>query len=209
MKKSLTTGLVILLPIALTIWVISYLFDLFTNPLFHLLEHLLLTYEKQQGFTLLHHEMLTSFLSRIAALVATFFLIVILGFIARRFFFDASLKLFQRLVVHIPIAGTVYRLSKEITKAIFSSDQKTFKETVLTPFPSPETYTIGFVTGHPPAFLKKAVPQIDTTIFIPTAPHPISGYVLFCAKESLKNVNISVEETFKYLISCGVVSPHQ
>jgi uncharacterized membrane protein len=209
MKKSLTTGLVILLPFALTLWVVTYLFDLFTDPLFHFLEKLLLAYEKQQGMPLLHHEMVVSFLSRIAALVLTFFLIVLLGFLARRFFFDASLKLFQRLTLHIPIVGTVYRLSKELTKAIFSSDQKAFKETVLTPFPSSETYTIGFVTGEPPSLLKAAVPTLDTTLFVPTAPHPISGYVLFCSRNSLKSLSISVEETFKYLISCGVAPPHQ
>lgn len=206
MKKSFSTGLIILLPFALTLWVFNYLLDLFTNPLFHLIETVLLFYEKQQGFGLLHHETLVRFFSRIAALVLTFFFIVGLGFFARKFFFDVSFKLFQRLMVHIPLVGTIYRLSKDITKAMLSSD-KSFKETVLTPFPSTEAYSVGFVTGDVPSHLKTLIPHVDVTVFVPTAPHPISGYVLFCPRGSLQKVDISIEETFKFLISCGVVNP--
>jgi uncharacterized membrane protein len=202
MKKSFSTGLIILLPLALTLWLMKYLFDLFTDPLFHLLENLLLTYEQQQG-----HETLIRFLSRIVALVLTFFFIVLLGFFARKLFLETFLKLFGRLTLHIPLIGTLYRLSKDITKAVLSSDNKAFKETVLTPFPSPETYSVGFVTGEVPAHLRPFMPNTDVAVFIPTAPHPISGYVLFCSRKELQTVDISIEETFKFLISCGVVSP--
>lgn len=207
MKKSFTTGLIILLPFVLTLWVVIYLFDLFTNPLFHIIENFLLMYEEQQGMSLLHHETLVRFLSRIAALILTFFLIILLGFVARRFFFDTLLKLFNHLVARIPLIGTIYRLTKEITKAIFSSGDKAFKESVLIPFPSPKTYALGFITGEMPPDLKQVVPHADVTVFVPTAPHPISGYVLFCSRHSLKSVQISTEETFKFLLSCGVIYP--
>ncbi len=207
MKKSFSTGLIILLPFALTLWVVNYLFDLFTNPIFHIIESALLVYEKQQGLSLLHHETLVRFLSRIAALALTFFFIVILGFLARKFFFDALLKLFNQVVVRIPIVGTIYRLTKDITKAILSTDQKAFKETILVPFPSPETYSVGFVTGEVPPDLQRVIPHVDVTVFVPTAPHPISGYVLFCPRKSLHSIDVSVEDTFKFLLSCGVIQP--
>ena len=201
------TGLIILLPFGLTVWIVKYLFDLFTNPLFNLLEKSLLWFEKTHGLSLLHHETLISFLSRIAALVLTFFIIVILGYLARKFFFDALLKLTNKLIIRIPLIGTIYRLTKDLTKAMLSTDQKTFKETVLVPFPSPETYSVGFITSNIPESLKKIIPQTDITVFVPTAPHPISGYVLFCAQKETLPVELSVEDTFKFLLSCGVIQP--
>ncbi len=207
MKKSFMTGLIILLPFALTLWVVNYLLDLFTNPLFNILENTLLWFEQKQGLSLLHHQTLVHFLSRISALILTFFFIVALGYLARKFFFDGLIKFTNKIIARIPIVGTVYRLTKDITKAMLSTEQKTFKETVLVPFPSPDTYSIGFITGDIPAELRKFIPETDVTVFVPTAPHPISGYILFCAKQSTHSVDISVEDTFKFLLSCGVVQP--
>jgi uncharacterized membrane protein len=207
MKKSFSTGLVILLPFGLTVWIVHYLFDLFTDPLFNILEKTLLWFEKTQGLSLLHHETLVTFLSRMTALVLTFFFIVALGYLARKFFFKDLLKLTHEIIVRIPVVGAIYRLTKDLTKAMFSTDQKTFKETVLIPFPSPETYSVGFITSDVPEVLKKVIPNTDVTVFVPTAPHPISGYVLFCAKSATHSVDISVEDTFKFLLSCGVIQP--
>jgi uncharacterized membrane protein len=207
MKKSFSTGLIILLPFALSIWVLSYLFDLFTNPLYHLIEKLLILYEKNQGMILVQHDTFVSFMSRVAALVLTFFFIVVLGYLGRKFFFHSLMKATNKLIFKIPIVGTLYRLTKDITKAMLSSDQKTFKESILIPFPSKDTYSVGFVTGDVPQDLKDIIPSIDVTVFVPTAPHPISGYVLFCDRSSLKSLDVSVEDTFKFLVSCGVLHP--
>ncbi len=207
MKKSFTTGMIILLPFALTIWVVNYLFDLFTNPLFNIIERTILWYEQQQGLSLLHHETLVTFLSRVAALVLTFFFIVALGYLGRKFFFTGLLKFTNAAIIRIPIVGTIYRLTKDITKAMLSTEQKTFQETILIPFPSPDTYSVGFVTGDVPASFKSFIPQTDLTVFVPTAPHPMSGYILFCPKKAIQSVDVSVEDTFKFLLSCGVIQP--
>ncbi len=207
MKKSFSTGLIILLPFALSIWVLSYLFNLFTNPLYQLIENTLLWYERTQGIILVKHDAFVHFMSRIAALVLTFFFIIFLGYLGRKFFFHSIMKATNKLIFKIPIIGTLYRLTKDITKAMLSSDQKTFKESILIPFPSKETYSVGFITGDVPDSLKAIIPSIDVTVFIPTAPHPISGYVLFSPRSSLKPIEVSVEDTFKFLVSCGVLHP--
>lgn len=207
MKKSFSMGLAILLPIALTIWVIKYLFDLFTNPLFHYLEIALLWFEKRSIFAFGNHEVIITFLGRVAALVLTFLFITLLGFVARRFFFKGFLNFLNRLILKIPIVGGVYRVLRDVIRGIFLSDQKFFKETVLVPFPAPETYSLGFITGEPPHGFKKFIPLADTTVFIPTAPHPISGYLLLCPRSSLHLTKTSVEDAFKFLFSCGVIHP--
>ncbi len=207
MKKSFSTGLIILLPFALSIWVLHYLFNLFTDPLYNLIEHGLMWYERKQSIVVVEHDTLVHFLSRLAALILTFVFIVVLGYFGRKFFFHSIMKATNKLIFKIPIVGTLYRLTKDITKAIFSSDEKTFKESVLIPFPSKETYTVGFITSTVPDSLKESIPSIDVTVFVPTAPHPISGYVLFAPRDSLKSTDVSVEDTFKFIVSCGTLHP--
>lgn len=207
MKKSFSTGLIILLPFALSIWVLNYLFDLFTDPLYHLIETLLISYEKSQGIVIVKHDFFVAFMSRTAALIFTFLFILLLGYLGRKFFFHSLMKATNKLIFKIPIVGTLYRLTKDITKAMLSSDQKTFKESILIPFPSEEMYSVGFVTGDVPHDLREIVPSVDVTVFVPTAPHPVSGYVLFCPRKSLKSIDVSVEDTFKFLVSCGVIHP--
>lgn len=209
MKKYLSTGFVILLPFALTVWIISYLFNLFTAPLFDIVEATILWYEQQQGIDLLHHEKLVTLFSRIIAFVATFVLILLLGYLGRKFFFNALINLANKIVIKIPVVGTIYRLTKDITKAMFSSDAKTFKETVLVPFPTPGTHALAFVTSDVPENFKAVISDAEVTVFVPTAPHPMSGYILFCPRSATHNINISSEETFKFLLSCGVIEPKE
>ena len=79
---------------------------------------------------------------------------------------------------------------------------------MLIPFPNDETYAVGFVTGDTPEVLKEgSLPLTDFAIFVPTAPHPMSGYVLLAPKKIVRHVDVSVEDAFKFLISCGVIHP--
>jgi uncharacterized membrane protein len=203
-KKHLLTGFMILLPMALTIWIFSYLLNIFTDPLYKIIEKCILLYEKKYELNLVHHEFLISFLSRFIDFFVTLFLVISVGFVGRRFFFNSLIQFTHKLMLRIPVVKTIYRLTKDITKAMFSTDQKTFKETVLIPFPSAETHGLGFVTGEAPEVLKKAIKDLEVVVFIPTAPHPISGYMLFTSRKMLHTMDISTEETFKFLISCGV-----
>lgn len=207
MKKYLTTGIITLLPIVLTIWIVRYLFDLFTTPLFNIVESFIMDYEKSHGLNLMNHDTLVLFLSRVIALILTLVLIFVLGFFGRRYFFHTLINFGNDLVMRVPIVGTIYRLTKDITKVVFSADQKTFKQTVLIPFPSSETHSLGLVTGGVPEKLKKSIQDAQITVFVPTAPYPVSGYILLASKKGVVDVDMSVEETFKFLVTCGVVTP--
>jgi uncharacterized membrane protein len=207
MKKYLSTGFIILLPIALTVWIIQYLLNLFTDPLFEAVENSIFWYEKNRGLSLLHHEFLVSFFSRLIAFFLTLLLIFLLGFLARRFFFGTLLSFANKIMIKIPFIGTIYRLTKDVTQAMFTSGTKAFKQTVLVPFPTYESKALSFVTGEIPPALKKAAEDAEITVFVPTAPHPISGYVLFTSRKMIHPVEISTEDTFKFLLSCGAIEP--
>jgi uncharacterized membrane protein len=129
------------------------------------------------------------------------------GFCGQRFLSYIFIKIPQRLFARIPIVRAIFRLSNDLTQAIFSEDKKTFQETVLIPFPHSEALTMGFVTGNTPELFNRGSIQTDFIVFIPTAPHPISGYLLFAPKKIVRHVDVSVEDAFKFLISCGVLHP--
>jgi uncharacterized membrane protein len=208
MKKYFFTGFITLLPIALTLIIISWLFSLFTAPLSGITEAMILAYEKKLGLSLANHDVLVVFLSRIFALILLLLLILFLGFCGQKFLINVFLKIPERLFAHIPLVRTIYRLSHDITKAMFSENKKTFKETVLLPFPHHDALAVGFVTGEtPPIFNQKDRPHTDLAIFVPTAPHPMSGFVLLTPKKIALPVDVSVEDAFKFLISCGVIHP--
>lgn len=206
MKKYFFTGFITLLPIALTVIIAVWLFDLFTTPLAGIMETLIRAYEKKLNLSLENHATLVVFLSRVLAFILLIILIFFLGVLGRKFLMNFFLRLTDRLFSHIPLVRTIYRLSNEITKAVFSENKKTFKETVLVPFPHHEAHAIGFLTGESPSVFKEKT-QTDLAIFVPTAPHPMSGFVLLTPKKIVIPVDVSVEDAFKFIISCGVIHP--
>ncbi len=208
MKKYFFTGFVTLLPIALTLIIVSWLFHLFTAPLAGIMETILIAYEKKLGLSLETHDQLVLFLSRVFALILLLILIMFLGVFGRRFLTSFFLKMADRIFSHIPLVRTIYRVSLDVTKAVFTENKKTFKETVLIPFPHQDALSVGFVTGEtPPAFNGEGIPKTDVCVFVPTAPHPMSGFVMLSPKKFAVPVDVTVEDAFKFLISCGVMHP--
>jgi uncharacterized membrane protein len=207
MKKYFFTGLISLLPIALTFLIISWLFDFFTTPFVGVIEKLVVSYETQHGMAVVDHDVLVLFISRVIVLIFLFFLILFLGFCARKFFFNQLLRLTHAIFSRIPVVKSIYNVTRDITRAVFSGDQKTFKQTVLIPFPTPKMHALGLVIGEIPEKLKKVISEDHLSVFVPTAPHPMSGYILMTPKKLTIDVDISTEETFKFLVSCGVYHP--
>ncbi len=207
MKKSFLTGFIALLPIALTIIIVEWLFNLFTAPLAGITEWFILNYETQLGLSLKHHDTLVVFLSRIFAFVFLVILIFILGFTGRKFLNKYLTRFTDRLFSHIPLVKTIYRLSHDVTKAVFSDSQKAFKSTVLVPFPHHEALAIGFVTGETPPAFRQQRELTELAVFVPTAPHPMSGFILLMPKNVALPVDVSIEDAFKFLISAGALHP--
>lgn len=204
MKKYFFTGFIALLPIALTAMIVLWLFNLFTEPLVGLAESIILKYE----VSLKTHKSLILLLSRVFAFILLSSFIFILGFCGQKFFSVFLLKLVDQILSRIPIVRAIYRISLDVTKALFSTNEKTFKETVLVSFPHQDTLAVGFVMGEsPPSLQKEGYPKTDLAIFVPTAPHPMSGFVLLAPRQVTLPIDVSVEDAFKFLISCGVIPP--
>lgn len=207
MKKYFLTGLISLLPIALTVVIVLWLFNLFTAPLAGIAESIVLSYEKYLGIAVDPHSSAVFFMGRILAFFLLLFLILFLGYCGQKFLIRYLLRYTDQILSRIPLVRTVYKLSHGITSSMFSENKKTFQQTVLVPFPHEDALAVGFIMGKAPNFSQELSALADVSVFVPTAPHPMSGFVLLMPKKMTLPVNVTVEEAFKFLISCGVVHP--
>lgn len=206
MKKCFLTGLAVLMPVILTAIVISFLFDLFTDPFLHMVTEFVqhLKSSMQWSFS----EGATLFLSRFFAFIFVCILLLVLGAFARWFFLRPIIIAIEKLLGRIPLVKTVYKIMREMITALFATDgKKAFKRPVIFPFPDDPIYCVGFETGEIAKECQEKVSDPLLPIFIPTAPHPISGFLFLMPEKKVKSFDMNNEDALKYLLSCGLVYP--
>lgn len=207
MKKYFITGLVILLPLALTIAIFSWLFDLLTAPFAGIVKHLFDRYDLlETNFWFLSAEQIQLFLSKVIILALLFFFTVFLGMITRWFFFHYLLGYWDLLVARIPLISTVYRTFQDVVNNLFASKENSFKQVVMVPFPNPTTYSIGLVTRTDLPSFRKPDDVRTIAVFVPTTPNPTSGFLVMFKESEIIYLDMPVESALKYIISCGVIS---
>ncbi len=206
MKKYLITGLIILMPVALTIFIIAFLFDFFTTPFVSIVSEIVSLIQTKLPFML--PKGLAVFLSRILSLILICALIFILGIFGRWFFIKSFFKWTNKAIARIPLVSSVYKISREVISAIFSADgKKMFKEPVMVPFPDDPNFCVGFSSGDAPIECEKKVGRPLISVFAPTAPHPISGFLFILPKDDVRPLDMTNEDAVKFLVSCGVILP--
>ncbi|MEM7175877.1 MAG: DUF502 domain-containing protein [Chlamydiota bacterium] len=214
MKKIFLAGLATLLPIAITIFIILFILDLITAPFVGLTKSFILSHGFAVSST--HHWILV-IVSRLLALILLVACIFILGLLGRRFILAPIVKALRALLNKIPMIKTIYRIMNDITKnALKEGKNNLFKGTAVVPFPDTQTRAMGLISGLPPAAVTKREESDDRlkgkelqSVFIPTSPHPISGFLVMYAKQDIQSVDVSTEDLFKFLLSCGIFEPGQ
>lgn len=210
MKKHFFTGLILLLPVTITVAVLFFLLDLLTTPFIGDMETFLLFIDRYLPFTVSNHKHLFIFSSRIIVLIGLFLLVLLLGFLGQRLFFNWMVKKINNLFLRIPLFKSIYRVIHDIITAIFSDRKNFFEKIVLAPFPFHEGKMIGFVPGDAPEVtqpINAAPGKRLKTCFIPTAPHPFSGFLLLLEDSLLEKLDLNMEEVLKFIISCGIYQP--
>ena len=206
MKKYFITGLILLLPLALTLAIVLFVINLLTQPFVGIVQAVLTHYGLfENGVLFLSADQVQVFISQIIILGLLFFLTVGLGYLARWFFFHYFLQLWELALHRIPFVRSVYKTCQDVINTVFASGSTSFKQVVIVPFPSKETFSIGFVTKEniPHVFPDRA-PLI--AVFVPTAPNPTSGFLMLLEEKEITYTDMSVENGFKYVISCGIIS---
>ncbi|MCB1119739.1 MAG: DUF502 domain-containing protein [Chlamydiia bacterium] len=208
MKKSFVTGLIILLPLALTLVVVVFVLNLLTKPFVGVVQGVMNHYGiLTTGFWIFSAEQIQFVVSQILILVAMTGVTVLLGFIARWVLFNWLLKVWDFVMHRIPLVRSIYKTSQDVIHTIFISDTKSFKQVALVPFPQENTYSIGLVTSETVGHFFPNIGEDMMAVFVPTTPNPTSGYLVLYPKKDVKLLSMPVEEAFKYVISCGVIHP--
>ncbi len=203
MKKTFITGLIILLPLALTLMVVNFVFNFLTAPFLEIVKDL---FESlgwiQNGWGIFSNEQLQNILSKLIILFTLLGVTVLLGMLAQWVFIHYLIRIGDFILHRIPLINTIYKTSQDVIKTIFSTDKGAFKQVVLIPFPNKETLSLGMVTkddlssmGYPDSLV----------VFIATTPNPTSGFLVIVKKEEVQYTNIKIEDALKYIISCGVI----
>jgi uncharacterized membrane protein len=141
------------------------------------------------------------------AIVLTF----ITGFFVATFFGRKLYQWFEAILKRVPLIGTIYPYARQFTDFFFGDEKKQdFKTAVAVPFPMRGTYSIGFVTSEGMKALNEATQKHLVCVFVPAAPTPFSGFVIYVPREDLVPLPVSVDEAMRIIISAGVIHPsHQ
>jgi uncharacterized membrane protein len=195
-KKYVITGLLIWIPIVVTIWVLKFIFDFLDQSL--LLLPLAFQTESWLG---VHIPGLGAILT-VAVVFAT-------GFLATNFVGAKLVDLWHDVLNRIPVVNSIYSSVKQISDTLFSSSGQAFSKAVLVQWPHEGAWTIAFLTGTPGGDVVNHVPPDCLSVYVPTTPNPTGGYFIIVKRSDLVELDMTVDQALKYVISMGVVPPQK
>ena len=202
MKKYLIAGLLVWLPLTITIWVLHSALGVLDGIFAWVLnatQALLPTAAPNE----------LESLKKIPGLGVVVLLTALLltGIFATNLVGQWWLRQGSRLLNKIPIVKSIYSSVKQVSDTLFSSTGNAFREAVLVQYPRPGIWTIAFVTGKPGGEAGQHLGDDYLSIYVPTTPNPTSGFFLMVARSEVIFLKMSVDEALKYVISMGVVAP--
>lgn len=199
MRRYFVAGLLAFAPIGVTIWAIAWIIRSLDNLL---LPRVLAWLSPGSDAP--------ANLPPLLGALFTFGVILLAGVIVRHFFGYEAVRLWERLLQRVPIARSIYLAVKQLVEALLhsSTGPGSFRRVVLIEYPRQGLYAVAFVTGPAHPILERAAggPPI-LNCFVPTTPNPTSGYYVLIPREEVIDLDISVEEAFKVVMSAGLVGP--
>ena len=202
MRKHLITGLLVWMPLAITVWVLLWVLGLMDGLFswFLSLSQAVLPEAMREGIESLR---------RVPGLGVVVLLIVLwlTGLFVANIFGQWFLAQWDRLLHKIPIVKSIYSSVKQVSDTLFSSSGNAFREAVLVQYPRAGSWTIAFVTGVPSGEVASHLGAPHVSVYVPTTPNPTSGFFLMMPRSEVVPLQMSVDEALKYIISMGVVAP--
>ena len=196
MKKYFITGLLIWIPLAITIWVLKLVVDVLDHSL------LLLPVSWQTENWLGVH------IPGLGAIL-TIVIVFLTGLFATNFFGAQLVELWHEILHRIPVVNSIYSSVKQISDTLFSSSGQAFRKALLVQWPQEGMWTIAFLTGTPGGGVATHLPPDCVAVYVPTTPKPTGGYFVIIARKNVVELDMSVDQALKYIISMGVVPPQK
>jgi uncharacterized membrane protein len=194
MKKYLITGLLIWIPLVVTLWVIKLIVDALDQSLLLLP----MTWRTESVFGV-HIPGL--------GVVITLAIVLLTGVFGTNFFGAKIIDWWHDVLHRIPVVRSIYSSIKQISDTLFSSSGQAFRKALLVQWPRDGMWTIGFLTGIPGGDVATHLPGDFVSVYVPTTPNPTGGYFVVVARKDVIELDMTVDEALKYIISMGVVPP--
>jgi uncharacterized membrane protein len=194
MKRYFITGLLVLVPLVITIWVLKALIGIMDQSL--LLLPIGWRPETQFGF----------YVPGIGTLL-TLLIVLVTGMIATNFFGKRIILFWEGLLARVPVVKSIYYSVKQVSDTLFSDSGQAFRKALLVQYPREGSWTIAFQTGHPGGDVVNHLKGEYISVYVPTTPNPTSGFFLMMRRDDVIELDMSVDEALKYIISMGVVTP--
>ena len=194
LRKYFISGLVIFLPIALTVYLFFLALD-FADAFFG-------TAFSKIGLELADYRGLSILLG--------IYIIILIGFFTTNFLGKKIHDFFERIVLKLPFFKQVYPALKEMAVFLFARERlASFKQVVLIEYPRKGIYSMGFLTNETAKEINDNVKGDFCNVFIPSSPGPLTGFTIIVPKKEIIQTQISIEDAFKFIVSGGVVNPHE
>jgi uncharacterized membrane protein len=200
-RRNFVTGLFVLAPLALTIYIIKFIVGLLggiLSPYFRMIGREVIGSGKSLG--------IVTTLADITAFIVTVVGITLIGMLVRRVLGQRLVEAFNRLMNRIPVVRAIYESIRKFIDIFFGEKSK-FQRVVAVNFPLESAWTIGFVTGETKLNPDPESDQTLLTIFVPKVPNPTSGFLLFAKEKDVRPLDLTVDEAIKLIISGGTISP--
>lgn len=194
-KKYFLAGLIVLLPLVLTLWIFFYLIftlDELVKPFIQLFipNKLNVLPFAIHGYGI------------ILAVVVT----ILVGFIARNFIGQYIIRVYEKIITKLPIIPKIYSSIKQITNTVMGSEKNAYNGVAIVEFPRKGMYTLALITSKPHKAFQIAIGSDNlVSLFVPTTPNPTSGYYVMVKEEEIKRLDMSVEMALKIIVSCGII----
>jgi len=194
MKRYFIAGLLVWIPLGITIWILRLVINTMDQSL--LLLPSALRPEAVFGRSIPG-----------LGVVVTVVILLLTGVVAANYFGRRLLVVWESLLVKIPVVKTIYTGVKQVSDTLFSSQGQAFRKALLVQYPHAGSWTIAFQTGVPNGELASLLPGDHVSLYVPTTPNPTSGFFLVMARKDVIELDMSVDAALKYIISMGVVAP--
>ncbi|HLO52590.1 MAG TPA: DUF502 domain-containing protein [Kamptonema sp.] len=198
LKNDLIAGLLVVIPLATTIWLTITIANWVINFLTKIPQQI----NPFDGL----HPILVNLLNLLVGLAVPLLSILVIGLMARNIAGRWLLDIGERLLQAIPLAGSVYKTLKQLLETILKSNDK-FRRVILVEYPRRGVWALGFVTNTVSAEIESHLQGSMISIFVPTTPNPTTGWYAIVPEDEVVNISMSVEDAFKVIISGGIVNP--
>jgi uncharacterized membrane protein len=204
MKKYFIAGILVWAPLAVTIWVISWGLGLLDGVFGSVMRAIIVVLPNSATSDVQHFRDIPG-----VGILIVIFIIMLTGFIAISFAGQWWLKVWDKFVHRIPIVRSIYSSVKQVSSTLFSGSGEAFSKALLIRYPHADSWVIAFQTGVPAKEVTAKLGEDYVNVFLPTTPNPTSGFFMIVPRSQTIELEMSVEEALKHIVSMGSVPPNR